>query len=120
VSGNEEVDFERRRDIARTYKIIRVFVKLTSRGARLFFPPIFWNFSSLLREKIANFYARVQQSPRGFAYHDTWQSARTHVKVARIIMRFPEQRGGGVFLPRLKVALPFFACARVDDGDGGL
>lgn len=30
-------------------------------------------------------------------------------------MRFPEQRGGGVFLSRFEIARPFFACA---SGDG--
>lgn len=50
---------------------------------------------------------------RGLAYHDTVprETRGTHVKVARIIMRFPEQRGGGVFLSRFEIARPFFACA---------
>lgn len=77
-------------------------------------------FFLLLKQRF--FFVRVQHLRAARRVRDTLyrsppgETYGTHVKVARIIIRFPERRGGAVFLSRPGAAAPFLRRVRDERG----
>lgn len=89
-------------------QIILVIITLVSWDAPLLFNLVTRDrsFSFLL---LTIFFVRVQclrvaQRVTIFCTVPPYETYGTHVKVARIITRFPERRGGGIFLSHLEAA----------------